>query len=142
ADDRANDQGEPARRAGLDRGSARRWRPLRRACRLGRLSRQKPGTAAPDGLPGLARPNGQRIARARFADERSGRIGQTRNHTPQPPLRPFFRRGPTSTLPPKTASATTPPTPPPCPPPNPPRPSPNAPPPHPPPPSPPTPPPP
>src|SRR5262249_38260083 len=52
----------------LDRGPARRRRPLRRARRLGRLQGQEPGPAAPDGLQGPAGEDGQRAARARPAD--------------------------------------------------------------------------
>src|ERR1700731_2193442 len=70
-DDRAADQGRAAGRAGEHRGFARRRRPLRRPRDFERLQGQKPRAAASDGLSGAARPHGQRVARARAADERT-----------------------------------------------------------------------
>ena len=56
-----------------------------------RVPRQKPGPAAPDGVSGVARPDGQRTARARAADRRARGLNhgalQTRTNTWTPPYR-------------------------------------------------------
>src|SRR6185312_4297915 len=74
--DRAADQGWSAGRAGEHRGSARRRRSLRRSCCLQRLQRQDPRAAASNGLSGVARPHGQRVACARAADQRAAGLSE------------------------------------------------------------------
>src|SRR5215469_4776844 len=69
-DDRAAHPGEPPGCAGLDRGSARRRRPLCGACRLALLQGEDASTAAPDGLSSAARANGQRAPCPRPPDQR------------------------------------------------------------------------
>src|SRR5215472_10730606 len=70
-DDRAADQGEPSRRAGVDRRLARRRRPLRRPRHLRVVPWQDPRPAASDGVSGAARPDGPRTPRPRLADRRA-----------------------------------------------------------------------